>query len=391
MLWIPPGFAHGFLVVSDAAEFLYKTTDYWYPGARAHAAVERSGARHRVAACRARRCSRPRTPPDARWRRPTSTRDAPGDPAHRRRRTARLRAARSCFRRTARSRARPRGLDLARRRRDRRDACERCARSSSSTRLPTPRSTGPKPTPSQRAAINADAPAILAEEAQRLGALLIHYSTDYVFDGAASEPYRGRCADATRSASTGAASCDGERAIAAAGVRPPDTSHELGLRRARQQFPAHHATTCARARRAARRRRSDRRAQLESRPGARDRDAGRPAACTTLAERGGLYHLSARRMRPAGSTSRARSSATGCVACFRSRPRNIRRRRGAPPMVCWRRASSSASSVSRSRTGAMRWRAACSRRTDAPITRQVRNRDVPARHYRPKSRNRRRR
>jgi dTDP-4-dehydrorhamnose 3,5-epimerase len=31
MLWIPPGFAHGFLVVSDVAEFLYKTTDYWYP------------------------------------------------------------------------------------------------------------------------------------------------------------------------------------------------------------------------------------------------------------------------------------------------------------------------------------------------------------------------
>ena len=31
MLWIPPGFAHGFLVTSDAAEFLYKTTDYWYP------------------------------------------------------------------------------------------------------------------------------------------------------------------------------------------------------------------------------------------------------------------------------------------------------------------------------------------------------------------------
>ncbi|MGA0838437.1 MAG: dTDP-4-dehydrorhamnose 3,5-epimerase [Pseudomonadales bacterium] len=30
-LWIPPGFAHGFLVTSDTAEFLYKTTDYWYP------------------------------------------------------------------------------------------------------------------------------------------------------------------------------------------------------------------------------------------------------------------------------------------------------------------------------------------------------------------------
>jgi dTDP-4-dehydrorhamnose 3,5-epimerase len=31
MLYIPPGFAHGFLVVSEAAQFLYKTTDYWYP------------------------------------------------------------------------------------------------------------------------------------------------------------------------------------------------------------------------------------------------------------------------------------------------------------------------------------------------------------------------
>jgi dTDP-4-dehydrorhamnose 3,5-epimerase len=30
MLWVPPGFAHGFLVISDEAEFLYKTTDYWY-------------------------------------------------------------------------------------------------------------------------------------------------------------------------------------------------------------------------------------------------------------------------------------------------------------------------------------------------------------------------
>jgi dTDP-4-dehydrorhamnose 3,5-epimerase len=29
-LWIPPGFAHGFLVLSETAEFLYKTTDYWH-------------------------------------------------------------------------------------------------------------------------------------------------------------------------------------------------------------------------------------------------------------------------------------------------------------------------------------------------------------------------
>jgi dTDP-4-dehydrorhamnose 3,5-epimerase len=29
--WVPPGFAHGFLVTSDSAEFLYKTTDYYAP------------------------------------------------------------------------------------------------------------------------------------------------------------------------------------------------------------------------------------------------------------------------------------------------------------------------------------------------------------------------
>jgi dTDP-4-dehydrorhamnose 3,5-epimerase len=31
ILWVPPGFAHGFVVVSDSADFLYKTTDYWFP------------------------------------------------------------------------------------------------------------------------------------------------------------------------------------------------------------------------------------------------------------------------------------------------------------------------------------------------------------------------
>lgn len=30
-LWVPPGFGHGFLVLSESADFLYKTTDYWYP------------------------------------------------------------------------------------------------------------------------------------------------------------------------------------------------------------------------------------------------------------------------------------------------------------------------------------------------------------------------
>jgi dTDP-4-dehydrorhamnose reductase len=40
------------------------------------------------------------------------------------------------------------------------------------------------------AAVNARAPGILAEEAKRLGAVLIHYSTDYVFDGTRTTPYR---------------------------------------------------------------------------------------------------------------------------------------------------------------------------------------------------------
>ena len=29
-MWIPPGFAHGFLTLSESADFLYKTTDYWF-------------------------------------------------------------------------------------------------------------------------------------------------------------------------------------------------------------------------------------------------------------------------------------------------------------------------------------------------------------------------
>jgi len=38
--------------------------------------------------------------------------------------------------------------------------------------------------------INSDAPAAMAEEAKRLGALFISYSTDYVFDGTSASPFR---------------------------------------------------------------------------------------------------------------------------------------------------------------------------------------------------------
>jgi dTDP-4-dehydrorhamnose reductase len=43
--------------------------------------------------------------------------------------------------------------------------------------------------PSLAQAINAEAPAIMAEETKRIGAALIHYSTDYVFDGSKNSPY----------------------------------------------------------------------------------------------------------------------------------------------------------------------------------------------------------
>jgi dTDP-4-dehydrorhamnose reductase len=43
--------------------------------------------------------------------------------------------------------------------------------------------------PSLAALINGEAPGVMAEEAQRLGAAIIHYSTDYVFDGAQAKPY----------------------------------------------------------------------------------------------------------------------------------------------------------------------------------------------------------
>jgi dTDP-4-dehydrorhamnose 3,5-epimerase len=38
MLWIPPGFGHGFLVLEDNTDFLYKTTDFYAPTAEASVA-----------------------------------------------------------------------------------------------------------------------------------------------------------------------------------------------------------------------------------------------------------------------------------------------------------------------------------------------------------------
>jgi dTDP-4-dehydrorhamnose reductase len=80
-------------------------------------------------------------------------------------------------------------------------------------------------------AINSRAPAILADEAKRIGALLIHFSTDYVFDGDADAPYDEDTPPAPVNV-YGASKLAGERAIAAAGARALvfRTSWVYGLR-----------------------------------------------------------------------------------------------------------------------------------------------------------------
>ena len=65
--------------------------------------------------------------------------------------------------------------------------------------------------------LNADVPALLADEARALGSALIHYSTDYVFDGTKTTPYVET--DPVNPLSTyGRTKLAGERAVAAAGI-----------------------------------------------------------------------------------------------------------------------------------------------------------------------------
>src|SRR4029450_9073464 len=67
-------------------------------------------------------------------------------------------------------------------------------------------------------AVNGRAPQILADEVKRSGALLIHYSTDYVFDGNATSPYDEDAPVAPLNV-YGQSKLDGERAIVASGAR----------------------------------------------------------------------------------------------------------------------------------------------------------------------------
>jgi len=85
--------------------------------------------------------------------------------------------------------------------------------------------------PGLASAINARAPGILAEEAKRAAAVLVHFSTDYVFDGARTTPYPEDAPTAPLNV-YGETKLEGERAIADAGAKAIvlRTSWVYGLR-----------------------------------------------------------------------------------------------------------------------------------------------------------------
>jgi dTDP-4-dehydrorhamnose reductase len=147
-------------------------------------------------------------------------------------------------------------------------------------------------------AVNARAPGILAQEARALNAALIHFSTDYVFDGTKSEAYVET--DATAPASVyGQSKLAGEEAIGASGVAhlilrtswvysARGSNFLLTMLKLAQSKPELRvvadqvgAPTWARML-------AEATAQIVERSG-----AAKPAMLETLAQRGGLYHLSA--------------------------------------------------------------------------------------------------
>ena len=66
-------------------------------------------------------------------------------------------------------------------------------------------------------AINADAPAVIAQEAKKIGAGLVHYSTDYIFDGLKTSPY-GEDDQPNPGSIFGRTKLEGEQAVRDAGV-----------------------------------------------------------------------------------------------------------------------------------------------------------------------------
>ena len=342
MLWIPPGFAHGFVVVSDVAEFLYKTTDFWYP-------------------------EHERT---LLWNDPAlgidwpldgepilAAKDAAGTPlasAETYAVTSRMRILLTGHERTGRLRARAAAarsgdviatdraaLDLAQP-----DAIVKAMRDAKPDLVVNAGAyTAVDLAERERDvafAVNATRAADPrgGSEAQRraAGPLLDRLRVRRRGDDA----LRRGCADRRRSTSTARASSQASR-------RSPRPARarwfcaRAGCTARGQELPADDPAARARARRAAHRRGPDGHAQLVAHArggdGARWSARGLPA----LAERAGLYHLSSAGVTTWHGFARAIvGDAARARASRRSRPANTRRRRGGRPTACWPRRSSSA-------------------------------------------------
>ncbi len=206
-------------------------------------------------------------------------------------------------------------------------------------------------------AINGRAPGILAEEAKRLGAVLIHYSTDYVFDGRSSTPYDEEAPTSPLNV-YGASKRDGECAIAQSGAHAAGISHQLGLRHAWKQFPADDTEARAGTRRTAHRRGPVRDAELVPHAVRRDGRGRRARACRGWPNDRACI-TSPRTEKRRGTASPRPSSAMwrDRASCQSPRP-TTRPRRAARPMVYCRRASSRPHSATACPTGARRSRRA---------------------------------
>ena len=136
-------------------------------------------------------------------------------------------------------------------------------------------------------AVNAVAPGVMGEEAARLGATVIHYSTDYVFDGNKDAPY----VEADRPAPIGTygrSKLAGETALQRRHRTPSDPAHQLGCRRPWQQLRQDHVAARRRTRRTERGQRSAWGAHL----GSPARRPHRPPGSPTAANGSGAHSLS---------------------------------------------------------------------------------------------------